>query len=486
MSDRERIKIVIDGKEVETYRGTLIIKAAEDAGIYIPRLCYHEGLRPDGNCRMCLVEIEGERKPVPSCMTPVRDGMVIKTDTEELRKHRRAVLEFILTTHPMDCPICDQAGECTLQDYYFTYDLEESRWREDKVRKPKRVHWGKNLIYDAERCILCTRCVRFLNDVIKTRELGVFERGVHSYIGLFDGKKIENDYSGNLVDICPVGAITDLDFRFKSRVWFLQRTPSICPFCARGCNIEIHTNTSRIRNRFSKQRVFRIKPRKNMEVNKWWICDEGRYSYTFIDNDRIEKPIWRGKEITWDEVSSRIMEIAGKDVRIYLSAWMTNEELVYWKNLTRTLQWRVSLVARPDGDDDNILRVSDKNPNRKGAEILGIKEERGKEEVAIVFHFVPEEISNHKIKIGVFSNKFEGMEQFDLILPCVTFAEKAGSWTNLEGRIQEFQKALEPLGESMEEGAIGEFISSTLGLSMVWDPGKFREEFEREYKKWNG
>ena len=486
MSDRKRVKIIIDGKEIETYDGYSIIKAAEEAGIYIPRLCYHEGLKPDGNCRLCLVEVEGQKKPVPSCMTPVKDGMVVKTDTEALRKHRRSILEFILTDHPLDCPICDQAGECTLQDYYFKYDLEDSRWREGKVKKPKRVYWGKNLIYDAERCILCRRCIRFLDDVTKTGELGVFERGNHSYIGLFDGMKIENDYSGNLVDLCPVGAITDLDFRFKSRVWFLQKTPSICPLCSRGCNIEIHTNTDKLRNRFSSQRVFRIKPRKNMNVNKWWICDEGRYGYRFIDENRILKPIFRGKEISWEDVRVKLLEIAGKDVRIYLSAWLSNEELVFWKKIANVIKWKVSLIARPDGEGDNLLRNEDKNPNRKGAEILDIREETGDEEVMIAFHFVPENTSSHRFKIGIFSNYFDGLENFDLVLPCATFAEKSGTWTNFEGIVQGFQKALEPLGESKEEGEIGEIFSHALGLSLSWNLNKYREEFEREYKKWNG
>ncbi len=483
MSNRKRIKITIDGKEIETYEGTLIIKAAEDAGIYIPRLCYHEALKPDGNCRMCFVEIEGLRKPVPSCLTPAKEGMVIRTDTDALKKHRSSILEMILTTHPMDCPICDQAGECALQDYYFQYDLKESRWREKKEKKPKRVHWGKNLIYDAARCIICKRCVRFLDEITGTQELGVFERGIHSYIGLFDGNRIENDYSGNLVDICPVGAITDLDFRFKSRVWFLNRTPSICPFCARGCNIEIHTNT---KNPFSSQRVYRIKPRKNLEVNKWWICDEGRYSYEFIDSDRIEYPMARGKKTSWDSVRQEILKIVGKDVRLYVSAWMSNEELTYWMQIAKTFDWKLSLVGKPRGKGDEILKLPDKNPNRKGAEILGIREEIGHEEVAVVFHFLPVSLERHKIKIGIFTNKFEGMDKFDIIIPAAVFAEKEGSWTNFQGKVQNFQKALEPIGEAKSEGEIGEFLANTLGLDLQWEIGKYREEFEKELRKWNG
>ncbi len=485
MPGGKRVKITIDGREVEVEQGTLLIKAAEEAGVYIPRLCYHEGLHPDGNCRMCLVEIEGMRKPVPSCMTPVREGMVVKTDTPALREHRKKTLEFILTTHPMDCPICDQAGECVLQDYYFTYDLEDRRYAEERERKPKRVHWGKNLIYDAERCILCRRCVRFLDEVTKTKELGVFERGIHTYIGLFDGRKIENNYSGNLVDICPVGAITDMDFRFKMRVWFLEKTPSICPFCARGCNIEIHTNTDRIRNRFSSQRVFRIKPRKNMEVNRWWMCDEGRYSYRFIDERRIKSPYLRGREIQWDGVVRKLREIIGKDVRVYISAWMSNEEMVYWKRLAELLQWKVSLVKKPDGDEDGLLRVADKNPNTTGARVLNIREEAGNEEVAVVFHF-PEIRGEHKIRIGIFTNEFDGVERWDLVLPAAVFTEKEGHWTNFQGKIQKFHRALQPLGQALEEGKIGEVFAGAFGLELPWDREEMEREFLKEFKKWSG
>ncbi len=484
MPGGKRVKIIVDGREVEVEQGTLLIKAAEEAGVYIPRLCYHEGLRPDGNCRMCLVEVEGLRKPVPACMTPVRDGMVVKTNTPALKEHRRKVLEFILTTHPMDCPICDQAGECVLQDYYFQYDLEDRRYFEDRERKPKKVHWGKNLIYDAERCILCRRCVRFLDHVTKTGELGVFERGIQSYIGLFDGKKIENNYSGNLVDLCPVGAITDLDFRFKMRVWFLDRTPSVCPLCARGCNIEIHTNTDPLTNRFSSQRVFRIKPRKNMDVNRWWICDEGRYSYKFIDQNRITRPLIKGKEASWDAVSRKLREIIGREVRVYLSAWMSNEELIYWKKLGELLQWKLSLLRRPDGDQDDLLRVADKNPNTTGARILGLEEGGGNEEVAVVFHFPSP--GEHKMKIGIFTNAFEGMEDWDMVLPAATFAEKEGHWTNFQGRVQKFQQALEPLGESLEEGKIGEKFAEAFGIEFPWKREEMEKEFLKEMKKWSG
>ncbi len=464
---KDLVKVIIDGREVTVEKGTLIIKAAEQAGIYIPRLCYHDALKPDGNCRMCLVEVEGMRKPVPSCTTPVSDGMVVHTDTEALRKHRKAVLEFLLTSHPMDCPICDQAGECVLQDYYYEYSLQESRFREKKVRKPKRVIWSEHLIYDAERCILCRRCVRFLREVTGTEELGVFERGDHSYIGLFNGEKLTNPYAGNLVDLCPVGAITDRDFRFKTRVWFLDRTPSICPHCSRGCNIELHTNTRY--NPFHRQRLYRIKPRHNPEVNSYWICDEGRYGYKFVDRDRLEKPVLKGKETSWEEALSYLKQSAAKGLKIFASAWMTNEEMAFLKELASRKGWAVELVGRPEGEGDSFLRKEDKNPNRKGAQLVGLEKGGDGASAALVFHFLPENLDDYEIKIGVFSNKFEGMEKFDLLLPCATFAEKEGTWTNFEGRVQRFHRALEPLGEAKEEGWILEKLAEAVGEDLKWD-----------------
>lgn len=472
------VKLTIDGREVQVEEGTLIIKAAEEAGIYIPRFCYHDSLKPDGNCRMCLVEVEGTRKPVPSCTTPVREGMVVRTDTEALRRHRKAVLEFLLTSHPLDCPICDQAGECVLQDYYFEYSLEEARFKEDKTKKPKRVIWGENLIYDAERCILCRRCVRFLREVTGTEELGVFERGDHTYIGLFNGEKISNLYSGNLVDLCPVGAITDRDFRFKSRVWFLNRTPSICPFCSRGCNIEIHTNTRY--NPFSRQRVYRIKPRVNSEVNGYWICDEGRYRYRFIDKDRITRPILKGKEISWDEAKDFLKSVLNKKVKLFLSLWMSNEELLFGKELAEKAGWAIGIAEREKGEGDSLLRKEDKNPNRKGAELLGLKE-KGEGEVAVVFHFPVSDSENYSVKIGVFTNYFPEMEKFDLILPCATFAEKEGTWTNFEGRVQKFHRAVDPLPDSMEEGKILQLLSELKGKAMSWDVHHWFRRFAEKF-----
>ncbi|MHB8054437.1 MAG: NADH-quinone oxidoreductase subunit G [Candidatus Aminicenantales bacterium] len=232
-------KIVINGRNLEVADGLSILQAAESASIAIPHFCAHPALAPEGTCRMCVVDIEGSAKPEPSCSTIVRDGQKIATDSPRVLEARRNVLEFLLADHPIDCPICDKAGECLLQDYYRDHGPTPSAFHEKKARREKILPIGEKLLLDRERCILCTRCVRFLRDVSRTRELGVFDRGGNSEIGIFDGVPVANAYSGNLVDLCPVGAITDASFRFRARTWFLEARPSVCPFCARGCLVHV-------------------------------------------------------------------------------------------------------------------------------------------------------------------------------------------------------------------------------------------------------
>jgi len=308
----ETVELTIDGKKIHAPKGTLIIEAAQSAGIEIPRYCYHPGLSVVGSCRMCLVEIEKIPKLQPSCATHVAEGMVVRTQTPETLQNRRFVLEFLLANHPLDCPVCDQAGECELQNYYMDHGLYEARYDENKTKRKKAHPIGPHIILDQERCILCTRCVRFTREVSKTSEIGVIDRGHRSEIDVLPGFELSNPYSGNVADICPVGALTDRDFRFKCRVWFLGSAPSICPGCSRGCNIDIHFN-ERFNPRYHDQRVHRLKPRYNQAVNGHWICDEGRYSYHSIDApDRLRVPlVKRGTEYLEASWEDAIRETAG-------------------------------------------------------------------------------------------------------------------------------------------------------------------------------
>src|SRR5436853_3186368 len=261
-------KVTIDGQIYEAEKGRTIIQVADEIGVQIPRYCYHTDIGIEGSCRMCLVEVKGAPKLMPGCATPVADNMEVRTDTQRVHEAVRYAMEFLLLHHPIDCPVCDQSGECWLQDYYMAHAGHDSRYPlGQKTRRRKAFNLGPLVKLDQERCILCTRCVRFTRNVTKTNEVQVFSRGHNSEIGIFDDRPLENPYSGNVVDICPVGALTSRDFRFKCRVWFLHSTDSVCAGCSTGCNARVDHRDGTI---------FRMLPRRNIDVNKSWMCDEGR------------------------------------------------------------------------------------------------------------------------------------------------------------------------------------------------------------------
>ena len=309
--------------------------------------------------------------------------MVVMTQTPRVLELRRSVMEWHLINHPLDCPVCDQAGECWLQIYYMQHGLYEPRMIDDKVHKPKAVPIGPHVMLDAERCILCSRCVRFCDTITKTGELGIFNRGDHSELGLFPGTTLDNAYSGNVVDICPVGALTDRDFRFQARVWYLDRAKSVCPGCARGCNIEVHTNTKRAHHAQGR-RVVRLKPRFNADVNQWWICDEGRYGFGEVDAPtRLERPELReggtARPLTWEEAVAAVadgLRAAGPEgTGVLLSSRMSNEDLWLARRLfvdtlgAAHVDFRVP--PRAPGSQDDLLRVAERPRTRRGAELLG-------------------------------------------------------------------------------------------------------------------
>ncbi|MBI4358416.1 MAG: (2Fe-2S)-binding protein [Candidatus Omnitrophica bacterium] len=495
----------VDGKEITVEKGTTIIRAAETLGIAIPYYCYHPGLSVAGNCRMCLVEVEKMPKPQIACHIQCQDGMEVYTQTEKVKKLREHILEFLLVNHPLDCPVCDQAGECKLQDYYMEHGLYDSRLNEKKVKKSaKAVPIGPTIMLDSERCILCSRCVRFTDEITGTGEFGIFNRGDHSEIGIYPGRELNNKYSGNVADICPVGALTDRDFRFKCRVWYLEKTESICPGCARGCNMTIETNLERPHHAHG-ERVMRLKPRYNSEVNDWWMCDAGRYGYKFIDHDRITEPIQRldgvVRTMEWNEIVANLLKLfkgilkASKDeIAVFVSPQMTNEELYLAKKLfIKELGLeRVFLVStNPEGDQDDFLIRADKHPNRKGAEWLGFKEdERAIKKVMddalsgalkglVMFgqdlislypdRNIAEMLTRLSLSVFIGSNHHVTSEQAQFVLPAAAYAEKEGTFTNFLGRVQRIHQALTPLARSKPESEILMLLARRLGFDWAYE-----------------
>jgi NADH-quinone oxidoreductase subunit G len=470
--------ITIDGREVTVEARTTIIHAAEKLGIYIPRYCYHPGLSIAGSCRMCMVEIEGMPRLQISCHMQAQDGMKVITKSEKAMASRRAMLEFLLINHPLDCPVCDQAGECDLQNFYMEIGRYDSRFLENKIKRRKAFPIGPHVALDQERCILCSRCVRFCEEISRTNELGVFERGNRSVVDLYPGKALENKYSVNVVDICPVGALTERDFRFQCRVWYLQQENSICTGCARGCNTQIHYNIQRP-YKSNGRRILRLKPRFNPYVNRWWMCDEGRYSFEFVNQGRIERPQLRQagrlEPSQWDRalteaaraIKRAIDTFGAASVAVIASPQLSNEELYLIKKLFVEVlgvseTGRRNPWEKPGYQDDLMVRA-DKNPNTRGAEEFGFTSD---------VRAILEGASSGRLKLlYVFQHSFEDPEALELlkttptvvyqgsnwnetarlahlVLPAATYAEQDGTFTNFEGRIQRFYKALEPLGES--------------------------------------
>ncbi|MBM4342654.1 MAG: (2Fe-2S)-binding protein [Deltaproteobacteria bacterium] len=365
-------KVTIDGREIEVAPKTTILRAAKQVGVDIPVFCYHPGLSIAANCRMCLVEIEKWPKPQPACYTEVGDGMVIHTATAKVKATQEAVLEFILLNHPVDCPVCDQAGECVLQEHYVTYSAKASRLSHTKTGKPKAKPLGPTVVLDAERCIVCTRCVRFCEEVTKTNELTVEDRGEHAEITTPEGVELDNPYSLNVVDICPVGALTSRQFRFQRRVWFLDTKPSVCTGCARGCALRVDSHANKVE---------RVVPRYNPDVNGYWMCDAGRRSLDDLrdrglSTGRTPGPNGDARPCNAQDglrvVAGWLQQARLEDakVAIALSASLGNEDLYAWGRLAKEMGADVYLLRKAPGQGDALLRLADQDCNLTGAQAI--------------------------------------------------------------------------------------------------------------------
>ncbi len=351
------MKLQIDGIDVEAKPGETILQAAAKLGKHIPHFCYHEGLSIVGQCRMCYVEIEGQKKLATSCSTTCAEGMKVKTDSDFVKKGQSATLEFVLLHHPLDCPICDRGGECKLQDYTYDHGPPRSRMVDEKDALDKHKAVSDQVILDQERCILCTRCVRFSSELDGRAELVVNERASHSHIDVFEGRPMQSPFSGNVVDLCPVGALTARDFRFKARPWELRKHQGLCTGCSMGCNIEIdtkhrHPGIARPDGKAPVPRIERLMPRENRQVNDWWMCDRGRWGYHFHNDEvkRLHQPLARRTSGgTQEAVSLKeiglILDQAQGSWEFWISDNAPHEQIAWAKELRASWQQRGRQVA---------------------------------------------------------------------------------------------------------------------------------------------
>lgn len=468
------VKLTIDGETVEVRKGTNVLEAAKLIGRDICHFCYHPGLSIAASCRQCLVEVEKNPKLQPSCQQIVGEGMVVHTESPAVLEARRALLEFTLKNHPIDCPICDKAGECTLQRHYMDHDHQLTRVDVPKIRKPKHKDIGREIILDAERCILCSRCIRFCEEIPGTGELTMTFRGDHEQLDIADGHRLDNAYSINVVDICPVGALTAKDFRFAIRAWELKATPTTCQGCATGCAIELH---------HKHEAAHRIVPRHDPDVNGHWMCDEGRYTYKELDADaRIRHARVDGQDVPLGHAIATVarrLRGRAKKVAAVFSGTATNEANRALADLAALLGAERFVVGRVPGKTDELLRDADKNANLRGAIAasgaakhegeLGL-ELAGRAYEAVIFLDGTFELSDvvrsalGAITSVCLSDRVTPLAQAcSIVLPATSWAETLGSVINRQGRLRVLQPAWRPEGDRRERADLIRDIALAMG-----------------------
>jgi NADH-quinone oxidoreductase subunit G len=487
MSDAaSQISLTIDGVDVTVEAGTTVLQAAERAGVVIPHYCYHPGIpsRP-AQCRMCLVEVEGQPKLQPSCVFPAGDGMVVHTTSETAETARQSVIEFLLLNHPLDCPICDAAGQCMLQDYAFETGQLRSRYAEAKmVLGRDRV--ADDILYFGDRCIVCTRCVRFMEDVADDNALVVAQRGHKAYIDTFPGKDLDHEFRGNIVDVCPVGALVHEDFVFKARAWDMDSAPGICPGCSTGCNIDIDAK---------ENQIVRTKPRFNPDVNSYWMCDTGRRTLVMANRGvRAEAPLIRREAelepASWNEALEWLAGRLGAEGGVaVVSAAASNESLFYTRQLLDRMGISGGSFEVPLGDEVTLsgfprLKLrAERVPNATGAEAMGFGRSEGLPEVEDGAQLVvlgdalsgapPEYGRNAGMFLYIGSHMYPAAHNATAVLPASTVPEMDGSFVNYEGRVQRFHRALRSPGVArppwMFLGRLLEKLGGAAGVGEVSD-----------------
>jgi NADH-quinone oxidoreductase subunit G len=494
-AEKGMVNVQIDGVWRQFPKGTRIIEACRSVGSIVPHYCYHPKLTAPGNCRMCLVQTgmpprpapgqEPQRdehgyepigwmpRPVIACANTVAENMGIRTSGELVEKCREGVMEFLLINHPLDCPICDQAGECRLQEHSVGHGRGVSRFIDMKVKKPKNVDIGPRIRLDDERCIMCSRCIRFMDEVVGDPVLGFTQRGTHTTLTVHPGRLLDSNYSLNTADICPVGALTSNDFRFQMRVWFLKETPSIDVNCGTGTNITIWTRGNKIH---------RITPRQNDEVNSCWMPDSHRLNFHYIDGEnRLSQPLAKNaaglhEPTTWSaalaSAASAIKSFAPDQIAVIASGRMTNEELFLTRALAENIGTQHLSIVPRSGEADHLLVAADRNPNTTGAKLVWENNDpsskldsirnavrSGEIKALIVLGedlvsdagFSSDDLSNLGLLVLLHTLANPTASRAHFVLPTAAFAEKRGSMVNLSGRLQRLNRAVEPTGQCRDD-----------------------------------
>ncbi len=473
---KDTFTVLFDGRPIEVPKSLNLIDAAKLAGVEIPHFCYHPRLSVVGQCRMCLVEIEGMPKIQAACTVPLKDGLSVKTTTDKVKSSRAATMEFLLINHPLDCPICDQAGECTLQDNSFGYGNQLSRYDEQKRQYPTfdRTLIGPHVVADMTRCIQCTRCIRFCEEIAGTSELTFLDRGGRTLVWTHEGSPLANDWSGCAADVCPVGALTVREFRFRSRVWYLQKTPSVCPGCNIGCNVSIESKDGV---------VYRFLPRANPEVNDFWLCDYGRFLSESLNLRDVERAAIREDGVLRDAaVPEAVARVAaairsagdkGAAALFFLgSAHLSNEENFLLRKIAEHVGCpNRDVIVEKSGprrikSQTEWLTGEDGAANFRGARDMGMAPARGgygleavlsgktSPEVLVIADAGFSALMDDAAAVGALRkarflavaarNANALTRAADVVLPAASLSEKEGTFTNVQGRVQKFERAYLP------------------------------------------
>ncbi|MDF1850433.1 MAG: molybdopterin-dependent oxidoreductase [Verrucomicrobiales bacterium] len=525
------IDVQINGEWHSFPKGTRMIEACRQVGVEVPHYCYHPKLTSPGNCRMCLVEMgmpprprPGDDPPEPdedghlpiswiprpaiACANTIAPNMGIRTESEMTEECRKGVMELLLANHPLDCPICDQAGECSLQEFSVEHGNGESRFREQKVKKPKNVDVGPRIRLDDERCIMCSRCIRFTDEIADDPVLGFTDRGSHTVLTVYPGKELANNYSLNTVDICPVGALTSNDFRFQMRVWFMKEVKTIDTNCATGANITVYSR---------EDKIYRITPRQNNDVNSDWMPDSHRLNFHWIESEaRLTEPLVKDgdqhRSASWQEAlattADKLAGLEGSEIAVIASARMTNEELLITNRFVKHLEaGHVDTVPRT-GEADGYLISADRNPNT-----LGVKTVLGLDDPGSQLSAIQEGIEQGRIKavISLQENLIEDAgfsadtlkkldfllvsyplanptaDLADVVLPGAAWAEKSGTMLNITGRLQRLNKAVDGPGLTLEPWEIvRDLIQATGGGNGIYSVNDLFQQLAAEVSEFEG